>query len=157
MAATGTDPEHHGYLTVEAAARPEISAPGHRRVFGMTITARDNRDRGRPSAWSSALDALAADCGRTWRPSAANRGIRRQRRATPQRGRNYPESNDSDGVHDPAQAWNVLTVGACTDLVSTTEPDTEALEANRPEGWSESLLAPHLCRGRGTGQSSRTW
>ena len=39
--ATGTDPEHHGYLTVEAAARPEISAPDRRRVFGMTITARD--------------------------------------------------------------------------------------------------------------------
>ena len=25
----------------------------------------------------------------------------------------YPDGNDTDGVHDPAQAWNALTVGAC--------------------------------------------
>lgn len=59
--ATGSDPEHHGYLTIEAAARPEVSAPTRPRVLCMAITARDNRDRGRPSAWSSALDALVAD------------------------------------------------------------------------------------------------
>ena len=131
--ATGTDPEHHGYLTVEAAARPEISAPGHRRVFGMTITARDNRDRGRPSAWSSALDALAADSdGHGGHPRLI--AVSAGNVSDPTAWRNYPESNDSDGVHDPAQAWNVLTVGACTDLVSTTEPDTEALEPIAPKG-----------------------
>ena len=124
--ATGTDPEHHGYLTIEAVARPEISAPGHRRVFGLTVTARDNRDQGRPSAWSSALDALAADSDdhgghpRLVVVSAGNVN-------DPMAWRNYPASNDSDGVHDPAQAWNVLTVGACTDLVRITEPDTRGL------------------------------
>lgn len=46
------DPRHHGYLTTEAVARPEIRAPNRRRVFMMPVTARDNRDRGRPSAWS---------------------------------------------------------------------------------------------------------
>ena len=55
------DPRHHGYLTAEAVARPEISDPYRRRVFGMAVTARDNRDRGRPSAWSAALDRLASD------------------------------------------------------------------------------------------------
>ncbi|WP_419939297.1 S8 family peptidase [Candidatus Palauibacter sp.] len=121
--ATGTDPEHHGYLTIEAAARPEITAPSHRRVFGMTVTARDNRDRGRPSAWSSALDALAAD-------SSARGGHPRLLVVSagnvndPMAWSNYPASNDSDGVHDPAQAWNVLTVGACTDLVRVTGPGT---------------------------------
>ena len=59
--ATGMDPLHHGYLTAEAVARPEITAPSRRRVFGMAVTARDNRDRGRPSAWSGAIDSLAAD------------------------------------------------------------------------------------------------
>lgn len=131
--ATGTDPEHHGYLTVEAAARPEISAPGHRRVFSMAVTARDNRDQGRPSAWSSALDALAADSdGHGGHPrllvvSAGNV-------SDPTAWNNYPESNDSDGVHDPAQAWNALTVGAFTDLVSISEPDTEELEPIAPKG-----------------------
>ena len=35
----------------------------------------------------------------------------------------YPDSNDTDSVHDPAQAWNALTVGAYTDLVRITETD----------------------------------
>ena len=131
--ATGTDPEHHGYLTIEAAARPEIAAPSHRRVFGMTVTARDNRDRGRPSAWSSALDALAADSSargshpRLLVVSAGNVN-------DPMAWSNYPASNDSDGVHDPAQAWNVLTVGAFTDLVRVTGPDTRGYAPIAPKG-----------------------
>ena len=131
--ATGTDPEHHGYLTVEATARPEVSAPTHRRVFSMAITARDNRDQGRPSAWSSALDALAADSdGHGGHPrllvvSAGNI-------SDPTAWSNYPESNDSDGVHDPAQAWNALTIGAFTDLISITEPDPQELEPIAPKG-----------------------
>lgn len=48
--ANGSDAIHHGYLTAEAVARPEISAPLRRRLFSMAVTARDNRDRGRPSA-----------------------------------------------------------------------------------------------------------
>ena len=131
--ATGTDPEHHGYLTIEAAARPEIAAPSHRRVFGMTITARDNRDQGRPSAWSSALDALAAD-------SSARGGHPRLLVVSagnvndPMAWSNYPASNDSDGVHDPAQAWNVLTVGAFTDLVRVAGPDTRGYAPIAPKG-----------------------
>ena len=55
------DSRHHGFVTVEAVARPEIAAPRRLRVFGMAVTARDDRDRGRPSAWSAAVDSLAAD------------------------------------------------------------------------------------------------
>jgi hypothetical protein len=40
--------------------------------------------------------------------------------------RDYPASNDTDSIHDPAQAWNALTVGASTDLVHITEPDSAA-------------------------------
>ena len=131
--ATGTDPQHHGYLTIEAVSRPEIAAPRHRRVFGMTVTARDNRDQGRPSAWSSALDALAADSGdhgghpRLLVVSAGNV-------ADPTAWSNYPASNDTDGVHDPAQAWNALTVGACTELVRITEPDASGHVPIAPKG-----------------------
>ena len=131
--ATGTDPEHHGYLTIEATARPEISAPGRRRVFSMAITARDQRDRGRPSAWSSALDALAADShGLGGHPrllvvSAGNVN-------DPAAWNNYPASNDSDGVHDPAQAWNALTVGAYTELVTVAGEDTDGLGPIAPKG-----------------------
>ena len=97
----GGNPRHHGYVTVEAVARPEIAAPERLRVFGMAITARDDRDRGRPSAWSAAVDSLAADVG--------GEGVR-PRLLVLSAGNiydsnawlNYPHSNDTDGVHDPA-------------------------------------------------------
>jgi len=121
--ATGSDPRHHGYLTVEAVARPEVTAPSRLRVFGMAVTARDNRDRGCPSAWSAAVDSLAADVdgyGANPRLLVVSAG----NVADPVAWSNYPDSNETDGIHDPAQAWNALTVGACTDLVQITEPDT---------------------------------
>ena len=131
--ATGTDPRHHGYLTVEAVARPEIAAPDRARVFNMTVTARDNRDRGRPSAWSAALDSLAADAdggGRNPRLIVVSAGNVDDMNAWP----HYPVSNDTDGVHDPAQAWNALTAGACTDLKRITEPDAGGYTPVAPKG-----------------------
>ena len=123
----GNDPRHHGHLTVEAVSRPEVTAPVRLRVFAMAITARDNRDRGRPSAWSAAVDSLAADSdghGAHRRLLVVSAGNVRD----PSAWSLYPVSNDSDSVHDPAQAWNALTVGAYTELVRITEPDTEDYE-----------------------------
>ena len=127
------DPLHHGYLTKEAVARPEITAPSRHRVFNMTITARDNRDRGKPSAWSAAIDSLTSDyAGFGDRPrllivSAGNiedlNAISR-----------YPDSNDSDGIHDPAQAWNALTVGAYTNLNRIDGADTNRYRPIAPAG-----------------------
>ena len=130
--ATGTDPLHHGYLTQEATARVDITAPSRRRVIGMAVTARDNRDRGSPSAWSAALDSIASDVV----AQAANpRLLVVSAGNTDDRGwSNYPYSNDTDGIHDPAQAWNVLTVGAFTNLVHITEPDTDEYKAIAPSG-----------------------
>lgn len=104
------DPELHGLLTVEAVARPEIEAPERRRVFSLTVTARDGRDRGRPSAWSAALDRLAADAdgdGASPRLLVASAGNVEDLSAWNE----YPVSNSSDAIHDPGQAWNALTVG----------------------------------------------
>ena len=123
--ATGTDPHHHAYLTVEAVSRPEVTAPSRIRVFGMAVTARDNRDRGRPSAWSAAVDSLAADVdanGANPRLLVVSAG----NVADPNAWWHYPNSNDTDGVHDPAQAWNAVTVGAYTDLVHIADPDAAA-------------------------------
>ena len=129
----GADPRHHGYLTVEAVARPEVTAPFRRRVFGMAVTARDDRDRGRPSAWSAAIDSLAVDFdgdGANPRLLVVSAGNVRDSNAWS----DYPDSNDTDGVHDPAQAWNALTVGACTNLVRITEPDAGGYSPIAPEG-----------------------
>ena len=123
----------HGHLTVEAVARPEVTAPLRRRVFGMAVTARDDRDRGRPSAWSAAIDSLAVDFdGDGFNPrllivSAGNA-------SDPNAWQDYPDSNDTDGIHDPAQAWNALTVGASTELVRITEADAGGYFPIAPEG-----------------------
>ena len=129
----GNDPRHHGHLTVEAVSRPEVTAPARLRVFAMAVTARDNRDRGRPSAWSSAVDSLAADShgsGAHPRLLVVSAGNVKD----PSAWSLYPDSNDTDGVHDPAQAWNALTVGAYTELVHIAEPDTDDYRPIAPRG-----------------------
>lgn len=131
--ANGGDATHHGYLTIEAVARPEINAPQRRRVFSMAVTARDNRDRGRPSAWSAAIDRLAADSegqGETPRLFVISAGNLKDPNAWAE----YPASNTSDGIHDPGQSWNALTVGAATHLVQITEPNTEDYQPIAPVG-----------------------
>ena len=130
--ATGTNPHYHGYLTAEAVARPEITASIRRRVFGMTITARDNRDRGQPSAWSAMIDSLSIDVngyGANPQLFVVAAGNTDNKAWT-----EYPHSNDTDGIHDPAQAWNALTVGAYTDLVRITEPDASDYMPVAPGG-----------------------
>jgi hypothetical protein len=46
----------------------------------------------------------------------------------------YPESNKTNEVHDPAQAWNALTVGACTDLAAVVDPTLRAYRPVAPPG-----------------------
>ena len=131
--AGGNDSRHHGLLTIEAVSRPEITAPARPRVFGMAVTARDNRDRGQPSAWSAALDSLAADVdghGAHPRLLILSAGNINDQNAWSQ----YPASNETDGVHDPAQAWNALTVGASTDLARITEEDAGGYTPIAPAG-----------------------
>lgn len=131
--ANGGDPRHHGFLTTEAVARPEITAPQRHRVFSMAVTARDNRDRGRPSAWSSAIDRLAADSegqGENPRLFVISGG----NVIDPSAWARYPHSNATDGIHDPGQSWNALTVGAATNLVQITEPDAQSYQPIAPAG-----------------------
>ena len=112
------DARHHAYLFTEGVSRPEISAPNRQRVFTSAVTASDYRDRGRPSAWSAAVDGLAADTAgaaespRLFVLSAGNT-------RDPNAWAGYPESLSTNLVHDPGQAWNAITVGACTDKIDT--------------------------------------
>ena len=129
----GMDPHHHGFLTKEAVARPEVFSPKRPRIFSMAITARDNRDRGRPSAWSAAIDSLTANVeeyGVNPRLLIVSAGNINDSNAWSQ----YPDSNETDGIHDPAQSWNALTVGAYTDLVQITDPDARDYAPIAPSG-----------------------
>jgi len=127
------DSQHHGYLTIQAVSRPEIAAPQRQRVFSMAVTARDARDRGRPSAWSATIDRLAVDYenqGETPRLFVISAG----NIENPNAWAEYPASNSTDGIHDPGQAWNALTVGASTELIHITEPDTDSYQPIAPAG-----------------------
>jgi len=113
---------HLGIITANGISFPEIAKADRRRVFVMALTSTDGRDRGRPSAWSSEVDSLASDfVGENANPrlillSAGNYdGLIHSPHG-------YPQSNEVQDVHDPAQAYNALTVGAFT-LKINLEPD----------------------------------
>lgn len=122
------EPEHYGPITQSAMAKAEINAPLRRRVFALAVTATDAKDfteNGKPSAWSAALDSYAAgylDDDGTKRlicVSAGNVGLKN---AT-----EYPSRNDLTSIEDPAQSWNALTIGACTDKDIATDEHGQVL------------------------------
>lgn len=108
-------PELYGAITIDAISAVENSALQRERSVCMAVTATDNRDRGRPSSWSAVIDQLSFGTDES-KPvliavSAGN--------AAP--GVNYPQSNFTEEVHDPGQAWNALTVGAFTEKAIINE------------------------------------
>jgi hypothetical protein len=103
-----------GKVTSDAVAIAEIANPNRVRTFSMSLSANTGTDRGRSSSWSSTLDSLAADyLGEGENPrlfticsgNIANSLTKLM---------NYPVYNQSQDIHDPAQAWNVITIGAYT-------------------------------------------
>jgi hypothetical protein len=120
-------PELYGAITADAVSRVEIAVPDRRRTFSMAITAPDQRDRGRPSSWSAALDAIAA--GRSFDQQRSGDLVYLNDDKDPPRrlfvvsagnveqwDADHLARSDVEEVHDPAQAWNALTVGASTEL-----------------------------------------
>lgn len=121
------DAYEHAYLFSQAVTRPEIMHT-RRRVFSSAVTATDYRDFGRPSAWSSMVDALAADYGseplypRLFVLSAGNITDRSHWMT-------YPASLSLNQIHDPGQAWNALTIGAYTTKTTLDEPEFQPVAA----------------------------
>jgi hypothetical protein len=138
-------PELYGAVTQEAVARLEV-APAGKPVYCMAITA-DGSDHGRPSSWSSAVDAIAMgeDTNSTRLVILAAGNTAFQNRT------NYPADNETASVQDPAQAWNALTVGAFTEMTTFDQakyPGRESLAAAGDLGPSSttSLVWPHTSR-----------
>ena len=126
--------KHHGILTADAVSLAEIAAPLRKRVFALALSTTDTRDRGRPSAWSAALDSLAADAlGENLAPrlfTVAGGNTGDDLTALTE----YPHYNLQQDIHDPGQSWNALTVGAFTEKAIITEPDCAAYQPLAPEG-----------------------
>jgi len=122
------EPELYGAVTQESTYRVEV-IPDRRRVFCMSVSATDGRDRGKPTSWSAAVDSLALgaadEAGRLIILSGGNTDSGNRHL--------YPHSNMTDGIHDPAQSWNALTVGGYTNKVQ--------IDAGKYPGWSP--IAPH--------------
>ena len=131
--ANAGESRQHGYLFAEAVGRPEISAPTRPRVFTSAVTSSDDRDRGRPSAWSATVDQLASDYDgdgqfpRLFVLCAGNTEVS-------QAWSTYPASLSTNGVRDPGQAWNALTVGAFTQKVVIAEANAQGSTPVAPMG-----------------------
>lgn len=130
------NPKHlWGDITAQAISRAEIQAPGRTRINCLATTSLEDRYRGFPSSWSAAVDELASgyldDKCRLIVVAAGN--------ADYASFSDYPVANETDEVHDPAQAWNALTVGAYTRLVNITDKNFEGYQAIASAG----ALSPH--------------
>ena len=137
-----TPPDLYGAVTADATSRAEIGTPARPRCYSMAVTATDQRDRGQPTSWSVAIDALAA--GRSF-DVAHQRLTYTDPDELPQRRlifisagnvfqleADHLSRSDVEPVHDPAQAWNAVTVGAFTDKA--------VLHGDQWQGWQ--ALAP---------------
>ena len=109
--------ELYGYLTKQAVSRAEIKRKDWQRVICMAVSSENDRG-GRPSSWSGALDQISSGAEETNKKRLV---IVAAGNTNPEDWRNYPESNITRSVDDPAQSWNSLVVGAFTDKVHITD------------------------------------
>ena len=123
-----TEPELWGYVTAQGVYKAEIQSPDKKRITCMAVTSDDTRDRGRPSSWSAELDQLCSgsedDLRRLFIVCAGN--------ASSTCHGSYTDANLSDSIHDPAQSWNALTVGAYTQLDEINDPKLSGYEPIAP-------------------------
>ncbi|MBF0621413.1 MAG: S8 family peptidase [Magnetococcales bacterium] len=123
------DPALYGHLTWESISRVEIEDHTRQRVFSMAITTDDDRDKGRPSAWSGSVDNLSFGnkteeySQRLFILSAGN--LEKNNLAD---WLSYPDDNSLAGIQDPGQSWNALTVGAFTNKVHIPDELTSSYQ-----------------------------
>ncbi|WP_208865957.1 S8 family peptidase [Kitasatospora cheerisanensis] len=165
------EPDVYGLVVAKAVDRVEIQAPRRRRVFSMAVTAGHDTPNGesvsnygQPTSWSSAIDALAYGHSIDSATDSGQVVIRTQEAEAHPRlfvvsaGNIFPfdldhlTRSDVEPVEDPAQAWNVLTVGAFTERDDMSEAPAGF------NGWRplapRGELSPHS---RTSVAFSRTW
>lgn len=108
-------PKLYGAVTAAGIAAVEQAAPARRRVFAM-MTSEDGDTSGLPSEWSAALDRLTCglplDAEEVDDPGPHRLIVLAGGNMQPGQ---WGQPNDLHPIESPGQAWNVLTVGACTD------------------------------------------
>ncbi len=130
--AASHEPHLYGYVTRESVSRIEIAAPRRPRVFAMQVTDANTSDRGRPTSWSATLDELSAGYGepedskRLIFVSAGNVYV--------QHPDQFPAQNETESIHDPGQAWNVVSVGGYTDKAVISDREYADWQPLAPRG-----------------------
>jgi len=152
----GVDKPEFSAMTVESVARVEVSAPLAQRVYCLAVAAKDGRERGQPSLWSANVDRLSVGVHqqpkRLFVLAAGNQSFAAMQQ--------YIESNFSEDIHDPGQAWNALTVGAYTEKVTIAEPDFQHYQPIAPAGDlcpTSSTSVTWLQRSRQRARWSKKW
>jgi hypothetical protein len=103
------NPELYGAITESGVNTPIIDRPSNLRVYCLTVTDKNFRFKGRPSAWSAAIDkiCLGDEFGsQLFIVSGGNVSVINHI--------DYPSLNYTETVHDPAQAYNAITIGTYT-------------------------------------------
>src|SRR5205823_5846662 len=54
------DPDMYGAITQQAISKAEISAPNRKHIFCCAVTSSLIDHKGRPTSWSSAIDAITS-------------------------------------------------------------------------------------------------
>ncbi|CAG0983813.1 hypothetical protein ANRL4_02040 [Anaerolineae bacterium] len=117
------EPKDYGSITVGAVSLAEQKYPHANRVVCMPVTDRNTAYRGQPTSWSAAIDELASDAlggGKHPRLVIVSAGnlVDDAHLLKPT---GYSAANETTCVHDPAQAWNALAVGASADRIDPAE------------------------------------
>jgi hypothetical protein len=124
------EPDVYGQITIEAIARAEVQAPTRSRAICMAVTSNHQTDKGKPSAWSAAIDQACYNSGDAQRLIFISGGNIREDLLASQ----FPDANDLAQIESPAQAWNAVTVGACTDKIHISSGAYDGWHAVAPAG-----------------------
>jgi len=107
------DPRLYGSITAECVSRAEVNNPSRNRNFCLAVTTDNDLDIGKPSSWSASIDSLCSgasdeqEASRLIIVSAGNTDFTQRH--------HYPNNNITEGILDPGQSWNALTIGAYTE------------------------------------------
>ena len=109
--------ELYGFLTEQSVSLAEIQRPEWQRVICMAISSYSD-SCGRPSSWSGTLDQISSGAEEENKKRLI---IVAAGNTSSSDWTNYPESNITSAIDDPAQSWNSLAVGAFTNKVHITD------------------------------------
>ena len=110
------DPRLYGFITEQSILQAVSKNRSRNRILCLAVSSHDGRDCGKPSSWSGAIDKIISGTSiEGFLPlmivAAGNKVVTS----------NYPKDNLVESIHDPAQSWNSIVVGACTLKTSITD------------------------------------